>query len=629
MATVKKEKTAERIEVVRLYTGVLHPSPAQKRRFLKDDAKDDSITALAVNIERDGQIEPIIVRPHPSIKGEYEIVCGERRTRACRLLDQHVQAIVRDLDDKQAAGQTASENIERKNLTPVEEAETLEELTKRGWTAVEIADSFKLPLSHVLRRMQLTNLSAKWRAVAADPESFARSWNAVHLEKIAKFPPDVQDSILAAFRDENPSEVGGWTTKMLAGYLAQFLHSLDNAPWKKDDETLVVKAGACAACKKRSDCQPDLFEAEDMVTVNRWGQPTGKVKAGARCLDPECWDAKAAAYLKRKDQELKEKHNAAPLILAEEAWKIKNSDMYKKHPFRQRVQSDNNFRACKESDAGAKPALYIDGPRQGQIGYVKEFAPHSPSGSRTAKKKPGEKKSLAERRGNLEMLRSRIVAASLIEIIEGEPNPPGNLAVEEKMALILTFGTDRGFSEWGQSFDKFSHLVTRPVEELADLLHAAALPVIATQLQSRINSSSGTKPIDKKFLESVCYVVGAKYEDLYARACEQKKEPKSWAKEVEDAKAAKGDKKKSSAKANKPAKDSGPVPGVCRVCGCTETTPCVNDYGETCAWADAERTLCSACFAPTSDEFANEGKPAKPKRAKKAAAKKSKAKYRK
>lgn len=49
-----------------------------------------------------------------------------------------------------------------------------------------------------------------------------------------------------------------------------------------------------------------------------------------------------------------------------------------------------------------------------------------------------------------------------------------------------------------------------------------------------------------------------------------------------------------------------PIPGVCRVCGCTWADPCIGEHHETCSWADATTTLCSACVdaVPANDALA-------------------------
>lgn len=536
------------IEVRAVDPFTLKPSPVNKRTFHKDDAKDPKIVELSQNIARDGQVQPIVIRP---VNGHKEIVCGERRTRACRLLRRDVLAIERELDDKQAAMLTAAENAEREDLNAVEEAETFQALLDQGWTHAEIADHLGRPLSHIIKRVQLTQLSPKWREIATDTEGFTRAWNGVHFEKIAKFPGDVQDSILQDLKEYDLQDVSGWTTKMLAGHLAQFLQSIDNAPWKKDDETLVVKAGACKACKKRSDCQPDLFDDEDLVDTDPFGNTTGKVKKGARCLDPDCWDAKMVAYLAQRETELKEKHNKAPLILADNEYRVNNSD---DHPYKGRAKAAWNVTPCKQSDKGAVAALYVDGPKQGQVVHVKERREESNYPDSRAKAKPTGEKSLKDKRLNLEMLRSRIVASKLIDLIRKKPSAPSAWTNEEKMALLLTFGTPPGYLRWDQTYGEFSKLENRPIGELADALYEAALPVIANCLHQRINSSNGTNPIEKDFLVNTCDVLDADYDTLYAQACEEKKEPKSWAKEEANAK---DEKKPAKAKADAKPKSNG------------------------------------------------------------------------
>ena len=96
----------------------LEPNRAQPRKHF-DEA---SIAALAESIRDHGVLQPLLVRPMPS--GVYQIVAGERRWRAARMLGlEEVPVVVRELSDLETAQIALIENLQRENLDPIEEAQ--------------------------------------------------------------------------------------------------------------------------------------------------------------------------------------------------------------------------------------------------------------------------------------------------------------------------------------------------------------------------------------------------------------------------------------------------------------------------------------------------------------------------
>lgn len=91
---------------------------------------DDDIRALAESIRESGLVQPIIVRPATGgIDERYELISGERRWRAARMLElDRIPAIVRRLDDRDAAMWALAENIQRADLNPIEQARAFRRL---------------------------------------------------------------------------------------------------------------------------------------------------------------------------------------------------------------------------------------------------------------------------------------------------------------------------------------------------------------------------------------------------------------------------------------------------------------------------------------------------------------------
>ncbi len=95
------------------------PCSDQPRRTFDEDALNE----LAQSIKQYGLLQPIVVRPSPSKNDMYEIVAGERRWRACQIARLHeILVIVREMDDQEMFQIALVENLQRKDLNPIEEA---------------------------------------------------------------------------------------------------------------------------------------------------------------------------------------------------------------------------------------------------------------------------------------------------------------------------------------------------------------------------------------------------------------------------------------------------------------------------------------------------------------------------
>jgi len=110
------------------------PSPFNSRRTFDED----KIKELSLSIKEGGLINPITVRP---VGDKYEIVCGERRLRACKVAGFTViDARIRTLSDADVVVLQVTENLQREDLNPVEQAQSLKQLQdKFGYSSYKIA----------------------------------------------------------------------------------------------------------------------------------------------------------------------------------------------------------------------------------------------------------------------------------------------------------------------------------------------------------------------------------------------------------------------------------------------------------------------------------------------------------
>lgn len=109
-------------EIVYLYLDDIIPNRFQPREIFDDEA----LKELAISIKEHGVIQPIIVR---QVNNKYEIIAGERRYKAATMAGlTKIPAIVKDLDDKESSKVALIENLQRKDLTPIEEARTYQKI---------------------------------------------------------------------------------------------------------------------------------------------------------------------------------------------------------------------------------------------------------------------------------------------------------------------------------------------------------------------------------------------------------------------------------------------------------------------------------------------------------------------
>ena len=141
-------------EVFELNINDIMPNRFQPREIFDEQALNE----LALSIKEHGVIQPIIVR---KIGDKYEIIAGERRYRASKLAGKTtIPALVRDIDDKETAKIALLENLQRSDLTPIEEAKTYQTILKLdNITQEELATNLGKSQSTVANKLRLLNLA--------------------------------------------------------------------------------------------------------------------------------------------------------------------------------------------------------------------------------------------------------------------------------------------------------------------------------------------------------------------------------------------------------------------------------------------------------------------------------------
>ena len=116
---------------------LIKPNPNQPRRYFESKALQE----LSQSIKQQGVLQPLIVRNHPILEGCFELVAGERRWRALQLAGEtQAPVIIKKLGDNEALEVALLENIQREDLTPIEEGQCYHELMQlHGLTQEELA----------------------------------------------------------------------------------------------------------------------------------------------------------------------------------------------------------------------------------------------------------------------------------------------------------------------------------------------------------------------------------------------------------------------------------------------------------------------------------------------------------
>lgn len=169
-AAGEEEQQVDRVRLTRLLPiDQVHPGKYQPRRRFDEEA----LTALVDSVRERGVLQPLLVRKDPAAPPgapSYEIIAGERRWRAAQLAGLHeVPVLVRTLTDREALEIALVENIQRSDLTPLEEAEGFKRLMEEfEHTQEDLARAVGKSRSHVANMLRLLALPDGVKALVQD-----------------------------------------------------------------------------------------------------------------------------------------------------------------------------------------------------------------------------------------------------------------------------------------------------------------------------------------------------------------------------------------------------------------------------------------------------------------------------
>jgi len=289
---VEQNKT---IPVTRIIRSTTNP------RTIFDEAK---LKELANSMLQKGQLEAITVRP---VDDNFELVDGERRYRAAKIAGlKELKAVVLDITVEEAAERQLISFVQREDIGPFEEADAYHKVielhakkqpkAKEGEPprdlVAELSLRFGKPKSHVVKILKLSKLIEPAKKMLIDKRIDLEG--AMHIARLSQ-----------EYQKELCSHLSGELTyrafikaKEISEVIARsILLDIHVAPFDPKDETLLLKAGSCIACPKRTGNAPDLF---------------GDIKNKQTCTDGACFGAKIEAHIARTEEEYKAK--GTPLL---------------------------------------------------------------------------------------------------------------------------------------------------------------------------------------------------------------------------------------------------------------------------------------------------------------------------
>jgi ParB/RepB/Spo0J family partition protein len=315
-----------------------------------------ALAELAESVRAHGILQPIVLRPHPTESGKYELVAGGRRYRAAQLAELvEVPATVRNLTDREFLEVQLLENLQRVDVRPADEASAFAKLLSSNFSAEEIAQRVGKPVKFVLQRAKLANLVPFWTELLEQDKLLLVAANL-----IARLPAHSQVVVRKAAEKGYSWALkgGGLSLEQVKSIIAsEVQRELTSACFPKDDAMLYPQAGACLTCPKRSSANASLFD--DVAT--------GK----DNCLDAPCFNEKKRLYVQRRIVELtvgKEK----PLLISNQTWETKT------RPGMGMVYGSGKWNPSKEGEQNAIYALIVDGVQAGSQTWIKFSGIKSP-----------------------------------------------------------------------------------------------------------------------------------------------------------------------------------------------------------------------------------------------------------
>jgi ParB family chromosome partitioning protein len=244
-----KQTDNQRLQADSIHIDEIVPDPDQPRKTFSPD----ELSNLAHSLAQTGQISPIVVRP--GAEGKYVIVVGERRWRAAREVGlSHVECLIRnDLDEQKAREMQLTENSQREDIPPLEQAKSLKNYIERYRASQsEISRRTGIPQRTISDRLALlslpTSVHARMEAGEIGP---------YEATKICSLPAEHQEAVAEVV-----------SSGRISGRALEKLARLVRATPEKPIEDIVEELASLEAIQIPTDEAADLSNTKPRFTIN-------------------------------------------------------------------------------------------------------------------------------------------------------------------------------------------------------------------------------------------------------------------------------------------------------------------------------------------------------------------------
>ena len=251
----------------------VHPSADNHRKTFNDA----SLQELAESIREVGVLQAIAVRPHTA--GGYEIIYGERRYRASLLAGAKTikATIYKNITDDEAEDMSLSENLQREQVRPTEEAKAFKRLLEKGrYDMYSLVSRFGRSEKYIYTRLKLNELYQPIGEML-DNETITISV----AEEISTYEPNIQKDVYEKhLKEDSRDSWAGYTLKLFKKYFEEY-YTTDLEQYKFDKTE-------CKAC------------VHNAANYNLFAEHNGC----GHCTNRKCLDTKNAAFVAKETEKL-------------------------------------------------------------------------------------------------------------------------------------------------------------------------------------------------------------------------------------------------------------------------------------------------------------------------------------
>ena len=313
----------------------VHPSADNHRKTFNDA----SLRELAESIREVGVLQAIAVRPHTA--GGYEIIYGERRYRASLLVGAKTikATIYNNITDDEAEDMSLSENLQREEVRPTEEAKAFKRLLEKGrYDMYSLVSRFGRSEKYIYTRLKLNELYQPIGELL-DNETITISV----AEEISTYEPNIQKDVYEKHLKENSRDNwAGYTLKLFKKYFEEY-YTTDLEQYKFDKTE-------CKAC------------VHNAANYNLFAEHNGC----GHCTNRKCLDTKNAAFVAKETEKLLK--SDPKLVIARPYYGGMNETALQKLDKKGHEIKELNYTVSAQSFPKAPEA-----PRQEQFSKPKEY----------------------------------------------------------------------------------------------------------------------------------------------------------------------------------------------------------------------------------------------------------------